>query len=110
MYNSSAHNVSSSPYYTCYAHPDLSLPLTQSARLEVGEPFGLVSSFGMSNALCGLEGTFNVEHNLVDTPLEGCRDVFFHEGSPSLAYDNVIPNFLEHSHVPTFCSPPSFSL
>jgi len=110
MCNSSAHNVSSCLYYTCYAHPDSSLPLTQSMRLEVGEPLGLVSSFGMSNVLCGLEDTFNVEHNLVDTPLEGCRDVFLHKGSPSLVDDNVIPNSLEHSHVSTFCSPPSFSL
>jgi len=92
MCNSSAHNVSSCPYYAWYAHPDSSLSLTQSMRLEVGEPFALVSSFGMSNALCGLEDTFNVEHNLIDTPLDGCRDVFLHEGSPSLAYDNVIPN------------------
>ena len=63
----------------------------------------------MGNAFYGLEDTFNVEHNLVNTPLEGYRDVFLHEGSPSLAYDNVIPNSLEHSHVSTFCSPPSFS-
>ena len=32
-----------------------------------------------------------------------------HEGSPSLAYDNVIPSSLEHSHVSTLCSPPSLS-
>ena len=32
-----------------------------------------------------------------------------HKGSPSLVDDNVIPNSLEHSHVSTFCSPPSFS-
>jgi len=109
MCNSSAHNVSSCPYYACYAHPDSYLPLTQSMRLEAGESFGLVSSFGMSNALCGLEDTFNVEHNLVDTPLEGCGDVFLHKGSPSLAYDKVIPNSLEHSHVFTFCSPLLFA-
>ena len=34
---------------------------------------------------------------------------FLHEGSPSLTYDNIILNSLEHSHVSTFCSPPSFS-
>jgi len=31
------------------------------------------------------------------------------EESPSLSYYNVIPNSLEHSHVSTFYSPPSFS-
>jgi len=31
-----------------------------------------------------------------------------YEGSPSLAYENVIPSSLEHSHVSTFCSQPSF--
>jgi len=70
MCNSSVHNVS--PYYACYTHSDLSLPLTQSMRLKVGEPFGFVASFGMNNALCGLEDTFDMEHNLFDTPLEGC--------------------------------------
>ena len=30
-----------------------------------------------------------------------------HKGSPSLAYENVIPSSLEHSHVSTLCSPPS---
>jgi len=28
-------------------------------RLEVGEPFGLGASFGMNNALCGLEDTLH---------------------------------------------------
>ena len=76
MCNSSAHNVSSCPYYAYCAHSDLSLPLTHSIRLEVGEPFGLGASFGMNNALCGLQDTFDMEHNLVDTPLEECPDVF----------------------------------
>ena len=75
----------------------------------MGEPFGLGASFGMNNALCRLEDTFDMEHNLVHTPLEGCPDVFMHEESPSLACDNVLPGSLEHSHVPTFCSQPSFS-
>ena len=59
--------VSSSPYYACYTHYDSSLPLTQSMRIEVGESFGLGASFGMNNALCGLEDTFDMEHNLFDT-------------------------------------------
>ena len=62
----------------------------------------------MNNALCGLEDTFDMEHNLVDTPLEGCHDMFVHERSPSQACDNVLPSPLEHSHVSIFCSQPSF--
>ena len=41
-------------------------------RLAVGESFGLAASFGVNNALYGLEDTPDMEHNLVDTPLEGC--------------------------------------
>ena len=108
--NSSVHSVSSCPYYAYCAHTDSSLPLTQSMGLEVGESFGLGASFGMNNALCGLEDTFDMDHNLVDTPLKGCRDVFVHEESPSLACDNVLISLLDHSHVSTFCSQPSFSL
>jgi len=51
----------------------------------VGELFRLGASFDMNNALCGLEDTFDIEHNLVNSPLEGCRNVFTYEGSPSLA-------------------------
>jgi len=75
----------------------------------VGEPFGLSTNFGMNNALYGLEATFDMEHNPVNIPLEGCRDVFMHEESPSLACENVLLSLLEHSHVSTFCSQPSFS-
>ena len=66
--NTSAHNASSCPYYACYACSDSSLPLTQCTGLEVGEPFGLDASLGMSNDLCGFEDTLDREHNLVDTP------------------------------------------
>jgi len=110
LYNSSAHNVSSCPYYACYAHSDSSLPLTKSMGLEVGELFGLVARIGMNNACCGLEISFDEVHNLVDTPLEGCSDMFMHEKSPSLGSNHVVPNPLEHSHVSTFCSQPSLSL
>ena len=48
-------------------------------------------------------------HNLVYTPLEGCRDLFVHEGSSSLSFENVIPNPLEHAHVSSISSPPSSS-
>jgi len=73
-------------------------------RLGVGEPSALGASFGMNNSLCGMEDTFDMEHNLVDTPLEGCRDMLVHEGSPSLVCDDVFPSPLENSHVSTFCS------
>jgi len=76
--------------------------------LEGGEPFGLVARFDINNAFRGLEDAFDMEHNLVDTPLEGCHDMFVHERSPSLVCDDVIPNSLERSHVSTFCSQPSF--
>ena len=75
----------------------------------MGEPFGLGANFGMNNALCGLEDTFGMEHNLVYTPLEGCRDVFMHEGSPRVGSNHVSPNPLEHSHVSPMYSQPSFS-
>ena len=68
----------------------------------MGESFGLVAWFGMNNACCGLEDTFDMEHNLVDTPSEGCRDVFVHEESPNLTCDNVLPGPLNHSHLSTF--------
>ena len=48
--------------------------------LEVGEPFGLGASFGMNNALCGLEDTFDEAHNLFYTRLEGCHNMFVHGG------------------------------
>jgi len=91
MCNSSAHNVSSCPYDACYTHFDSSLPLTQSMGFDVGEPFGLAASFGMDNACCGLETSFDEVHNLVDTPLEGFSDVFMHEGSPSLGSNMLSP-------------------
>ena len=53
--------------------------------------------------------TLDREHNLVYTPLEGCQDLFVHEGSSSLTYDNVFPNSHEPYHVSTFSSPPSSS-
>jgi len=71
--------------------------------LRWGEPFGLGASFGMNNALCELEDTFDMEHNLVGTPLEGCRDVFMHDKSPSLVkmffpVPLSIPTFLLFVH------------
>ena len=73
----------------------------------MGEPFGLGASFGMNNALGGLETSFDEVHNVVDTPLEGCNDMFMHEGSPSLCSNHVFPNPLEHFHYSFMCSQPS---
>ena len=63
----------------------------------------------MNNACYGLEDTFDMEHNLVNTPLEGCRGVFVHEESHSLACDIVLPSPIDNSRVSTFCSQPSVS-
>ena len=77
--------------------------------LEGGEPFGLVARFDINNAFRGLEDAFDMEHNLVDTPLEGCHDMFVYEGSPSLGCVDAIPNFLERSDVfTTFIFPQAF--
>jgi len=84
MCNSSDHDISSRPYYACDTHPDSSLHLAQ---------------FGINNACYRLETTFDRVHNLVETPLEGCHDVFVHEDSSSLGSNYVIPNPLNHSHV-----------
>jgi len=109
MCNTSAHNVSSCPYYAYSTHSDSSLPLTQCMELEVDEPFGLVARIGINNACCGLKTSFDEVHNLVDTPLEGCSDMFMHEGSPSLGLNHAIPNPLEHFHDSIMCSQPSLS-
>jgi len=63
----------------------------------------------INNDLCGFEDTLDREHSLFDTPLEGCREVFVHEGTFSFVCDNVIPNSLEQYHVSTMCSQPSLS-
>ena len=63
----------------------------------------------MNYDLCGFEDLLDREPNLVDTPLEGCRDLFVCEGSSSLFYENVLLNPLEHTHVSIVSSPPSSS-
>ena len=45
-------------------------------------------------------------HDVVNTSLEGCHDMFMHEGSPSLGCNDVIPNPLDF-HVSTMCLQPS---
>ena len=66
----------------------------------------LLGLVGLVHVCLDLEDTFDMSHNLVDSPLEGCRDMFVHGGCPSLGCDDVIPNSLEHSHVsPMFSQP-----
>jgi len=55
------------------------------------------------------EDTFDMAYNLVDSPLEGCRDMFVHGGCPSLGCDDAISNSLERSHVSPMFSQLSFS-
>ena len=106
MCNSFDHNANSCPYCACYAQPDFasprdntdvvlilpdsSFPLTQCTGLEVGDPFGF-SRFDEVNACLESRDTFDKVPNLVETPLEGHRDVFVHEDSRSLGCDNVCP-------------------
>ena len=73
---------------------------------EGGEPFGYAVGFSGENAYEESEDTFVMAHDLADTPLEGCRDMFMHEGSPSLGCNDAIPNPLDF-HVHTMCSQPS---
>ena len=107
MCNSFDHNITSCPYYACYAQPDFaslkgktdlvltlhesSLPLTRCTGIEVGEPFEF-ARFDEVNACEEFDDTFHMTYNLVDTSLEGCHDMFMHEGSPSLGCNDVIPN------------------
>ena len=63
----------------------------------------------MNDALGELEDTFDMKHNLVYTPLEGCHDIFAHEGFPSLICDDAIPSSLERFHVSPMLSQSSSS-
>ena len=57
-----------------------------------------------------LEDTFDVMHNLVETPLGMSYDVYAHKESSSLNYDNILSNPLGHSDVDPMCSQRSSSL
>ena len=48
-------------------------------------------------------------HNLVNTPLEGCRYECVHEESSSLCFNYAVPNSLDHTHVFPTCSQPPIS-
>jgi len=82
---------------------DSSLPLAQCTGFEGGAPFGYAARFSGENPCEESKDTFVMAHDLVDTPLEGCHDMFMHEGSPSLGCNDVIPNLLDF-HVSTLCS------
>ena len=73
----------------------------------MGEPFGFDARFDVSDACFKSEDILDEVHDLDETPLEGSRDVFMHEESPSLGCNNVLPNPLDHSHVSPICSLPS---
>jgi len=74
----------------------------------VCEPIGLVAKFDVHYAHFESEDTYDVVHNIVENPLEGCCDVFVHEASSSWSFDKVLPNPLDESHVYLMCSQPSF--
>jgi len=91
--------------------PDSSFPLAQCTGLEVGEPFGFIAKFGVANVCFKSEDILDKVHDLEKTTLEGSRDVFMHEESPNLGFDDIIlSNRLDHSHASPMCSPPSIFL
>ena len=77
---------------------------------EVGELFRLVTKFNVGVVYYESKDIFDVEHNLVETPLEVSYDMYVHEESSSLGCNNVLPYPLDHSHVSPVCSQPSFFL
>ena len=68
----------------------------------MGEAFGFIAT--LSGAHCELEGTYYVDCNIVETPLEGCCDVYVHEGSSSLDFNYVSPSPADHSYASRTCS------
>ena len=75
--------------------------------LEAGEPFGIVARFDAANAYFKLENILDSVHDLVEISLKGSRDVFMHEESPSVGFDNnVLPNPLDLSSSFTTLSVP----
>ena len=76
----------------------------------MGESFGVVARFSITDACFELEDTFEEVHDLVETPLEGSHDVFVHMEFPSLDFNNIVShNPIDHSHVSPICSLPSLS-
>jgi len=76
--------------------------------LKMGEHFGLVARFDVTDACFKSEDILDEVHDLDKTYLQVSRDVFMYEESPSLGFeDNVLPNFLDHFYVSPICSLPS---
>jgi len=76
-------------------------------ELGEGDPFGFDARLDFANACFESEDIFDKVHDLAETHLEGSCDVFMHEESPCLGFDDcVFPNFLDHSHLsPMYLQP-----
>ena len=74
--------------------PDSFFPLAQCTGLEVGEPFGFMAKFDVGDSYCASEETLDMVHNLVNTPLEGCRYECINEESSRLCFNYAFPNSL----------------
>ena len=73
------------------------------------ELFGFFN-FGVVDACFEPKYTSDKAHDSAETPLEASSDIFSHEKSPSLGFDDIVlPNSFVHSHVFPFCSLPSQS-
>jgi len=57
----------------------------------------VVARFSVFYACFEPQYNFDEVHDLVKNPLEGSCDVFMHENFPSLGYDSVLPNPVDHS-------------
>jgi len=67
---------------------------------RVSEPCGVVAMFSVVYACFKSEDTLGEVYNLAKTPLEESYDVFMHEESPNLGFDDsVLSNPPIHSHV-----------
>jgi len=58
---------------------DSSVPLAQCTGLGVGKPFRVVVRSSVVDASFESEDAFDKVHDLVETPLEGSRDVLVHD-------------------------------
>jgi len=89
--------------------PGSSLPLAQWTGLEVGEPFGVIAGLKVIDVCFDSKDTVDEVYDLVKIPLEGFCDLFMHENFPSLGFNIILPNPLNHSYVFPMCSQSSSS-